>query len=477
MYSKPMFSLISQAEVKRLHEAAVAMLDRFGIDVGDPAVREMLLEHGCKLIHKNRVQISHELIEAMLKSNKRQVQFRSLFGRDLLIQAGKNYTHTFGGAAAIVDLDGNYREPTGQDLVNAYRLNDHLDNIDMACALVYPSDLDKRMTQYLEVALPLLNSQKPVYGPGLADPGSAKYIAKLNDILTNCDQSVPRPFLINVSPQSPFIWTKDDTDCLGYVVKSGIPTTLLAAPMAGLTSPLSVIGCVTQCHAEILAFAVLYHLINPETVRFYASRCFFPNMRTCQLSIGLPENAIASALTAQLAEYCGFISDINGGYTTSCDSDAQIGYEKMLNCLLPALAGATMVTGAGSLAGGTVYSPVEHVIDDEIFGRILRVLEPCVVDEEAFGLEALEDVVLGGNTFLQQQHTVDVLRSGQLFKPTISFNDTWAEWQAARKPDLRERAAQRARDILSKHEQPELDPALVKEINDLTKAAEKELLS
>lgn len=475
MMFTPTLSLISQEQVRQIHEAAIDMLDRFGIDVADPDIREMMLAHGCKLIHNNRVQISHELIEAMIKSNKQQVTFRSLFGQELVVETGKRYTHTFGGAAAIIDLDGNYRVPTAGDLVDAYRLNDYLDHVDMACALVYPSDLDKRMTQYLEVVLPLLNSRKPVDGPGLSHPGAAKYIAKLNDLLTGGDMTAPRPFMINVSPQSPFIWPKDDTDCLRYVVCSGIPTTLLAAPMAGLTSPLSVIGCVTQCHAEILAFGVLYYLLNPETVRFYASRCFFPNMRTCQLSIGLPENAVASAITAQLATYCGFISDINGGYTTSCASDVQVGHEKMLNCLLPAMAGATMVTGAGSLAGGTVYSPVEHVIDDEIFGRILRVLAPSVIDEDVFGLEALEDVVLHGSTFLQQPHTVQCLRSGELFKPTIAFNDTWAEWQRVHMPDIREQAAQRARDLLAKAEKPELDPALVKEINDLTRAAEKEL--
>lgn len=477
MIAEATFSLINEAQIKHIHETAIEMLDRFGIDVGDTALRDLMLEHGCKLIHGGRVQISHEMIEVMIKSNKQKLVFRSAFGRELVIEAGKHYTHTFGGAAAIIDLDGTYRKPTGDDLVEAYRLNDYLDNINMACALVYPSNLDKRLTQYLEVALPILSSQKPVDGPGLAEPGSAKYIAMLNDLLTNGDMNAPRPFMINVSPQSPFIWTKDDTDCLRYVIKSGIPTTLLAAPMAGLTSPLSVIGCVTQCHAEILAYGALYYLINPETVRIYASRCFFPNMRTCQLSIGLPENAIASAITAQLANYCGFISDINGGYTTSCATDVQVGYEKMLNCLLPALAGATMVTGAGSLGGGTIYSPVEHVIDDEIFGRILRVLAPREINEDVFGFEALEDVILGGNTFLQQPHTVDYLRGGELFKPTVAFNGTWAEWQQANMPDIRERAAQRVREIRAKQERPELDPALIKEINAVTAAAEKELLA
>ena len=477
MVTEAKLSLINEQQIKRIHETAIEMLDRFGIDIGDKSVRDMMLENGCKLIHNSRVQISRELIDAMIKTNKQKVVFKSLFDRELVLETDHRYTHTFGGAAAIIDLDGNYRRPTGDDLVDAYRLNDYLDNIDMACALVYPSDLDRRLTQYLEVVLPLLSSLKPVDGPGLSDPGSAKYIALLCDTITNGDINAPRPFMINISPQSPFIWPKDETDCLSHIIKSGIPTTLLAAPMAGMTSPLSVIGCVTQCHAEILAYGVLYYLFNPETPRIYASRCFFPNMRTCKLSIGLPENAIAGAITAQLATYCGFLSDINGGYTTGCATDAQIGYEKMLNCLLPLMAGATMITGAGSLGGGTIYSPVQHVIDDEIFGRIMSVLTPREINSDAFGFDALEDVIIGGYTFLEQPHTVEYLKSGELFAPTVSYNDTWVEWQLDNMPDIRESAAQRAREILAKHEKPEPDANLVKEINLITESAKKELLN
>jgi trimethylamine--corrinoid protein Co-methyltransferase len=477
--TKPFMKIVTDAQIEKIHQKAIDMLQNYGIDVREEECKNTLLEHGCKLIHNGRVQISPDLIDSMIAKNKKKIEFESLFGNKLTVEYGKHYSHTFGGASAIVDLDGNYRLATGQDLVQSYMLNDELEHLDMACALVYPSDLDDRMCQYLECMLPLVNSRKPVCGAALSHPGPAKYVAKLNDIITGGDMSKPRPLMTHVSPQSPFVWTAEDIDCVRSVCKSGVPTTLLTAPMAGLTSPMSIIGNVTQVHAEILAWGVWYYLVNPECAWIYAPRCYFPNMRNCQLSPGLPENAIASAIASQMANYYGFISDVNGGYITSCTSDVQIGYEKMMNCLMPAMAGATIVTGYGAIAGGTIYSPVQHVIDNEICGRVKKALEVIdLSDDYIFGEEALEDVVLEKNTFLEQMHTIEYMR--KMFTPTVAFNGTWAEWSAMNAPDIKEVAATQAREIFARYEKPVLEdvnPALAKEINDLTKAAEKELLA
>ncbi len=467
--------LISDEQVRQIHLKAIDMLDRYGIDVMDEDCKKTLLEHGCKLIHNGRVQIAHELIDDMIRTNKSTIKFESLFGGKLKVERGKFYSHTFGGAAFVLDLDGNFRNSTGDDLLDSYKLNDSLKNMDMACALVYPTDWDNRMCQYLECLLPVMTSRKPVCGAALSHPGPAKYVAKMSEIITGGDKEKPRPLMTHVSPQSPFIWTAEDIDCVRYISAAGIPCTLLAAPMAGLTSPLSIIGHVTQVHAEILAWGVWFYLVNPDSPRMYAPRCFYPNMRTCQLSIGLPESAIASAIASQLGDYCGFVSDVNGGYTTSCASDVQIGYEKMQNIALPAMAGATIVTGAGAIAGGTVYSPVQHVIDDEIFGRVKRIMTPHDTDdEEAYGIEAIDEVIFNGSTFVQEPHTIDYL--SELFRPTVAFQDTWRVWETTGMPDIREVAAQRAREIMANYEPVELDPALKKELDDLTKAAEKELL-
>jgi len=68
-------------------------------------------------------------------------------------------------------------------------------------------------------------------------------------------------------------------------------------------------------------------------------------MKNTQSILGLPETGISSALAVQLASSLGFMTDVYGLSCTSCALDEQAGYEKMINALLPSMAGATMITG------------------------------------------------------------------------------------------------------------------------------------
>lgn len=165
--------------------------------------------------------------------------------------------------------------------------------------------------------------------------------------------------MVGISPESPLFLPKEITDTMRHIIGAGIPTSILSAPVAGYSSPITVIGCIAQCHAEILVFAAVAYLMNPNCVLFYGSRTFFPSMRSSQCAMGLPETGISSAICAQLATYLGWMSDVYGLTCTSCAPDEQAGYEKMINGLLPAMAGATLVTGFdGSWADWTKMGEV-----------------------------------------------------------------------------------------------------------------------
>ena len=262
---------------------------------------------------------------------------------------------------------------------------------------------------------------------------------------------------------------------MSHIVKAGIPVSILAAPMGGLTSPLSVAGTVGQAHAEILAFAAVAYLMNPECVMFYGSRTFFANMRNSQSILGLPETGISSALAVQLANYCGFMSDVYGLSCTSCAMDEQAGYEKMINGLLPAIAGATMVTGFGSTASVMCCSLSQLVLDNEICAMIRKAKKPFEFSDEELGLEALEYVINDGETFLEQEHTIDHLRS-EVFQPSIGFDSVWADWIKCGETPLTERAADRALDLIKQDVVPEVKPEIKTEVDKLLELAKRELL-
>ena len=72
----PRLNYVSNEEIAKLHQYGVDILKKLGMRVEDPAVRDMLCEHGCTQ-KDDRVYFSDSLIEEMLKAQKGKVTMTS----------------------------------------------------------------------------------------------------------------------------------------------------------------------------------------------------------------------------------------------------------------------------------------------------------------------------------------------------------------------------------------------------------------
>lgn len=472
----PRLNYVSNEDIIKLHEYGVQILKKVGMRVEDPNIRQLLCENDCSA-KGERILFSETLIERMLKEQSKKVTFTSATtGMTKELELGKTFTHSTGGAPWIADMKtGKRRNAELTDLIDTIRVMNQLPNLDIPCALVYPSDVPSAITQLKQTATMFEYSHKPIYGPGISLSNNAKYIAELFRLYGNNDLENNPIGMVGISPESPLFLPKEITDTMKHIIGASIPTSILAAPMGGLTSPLSVAGTVAQAHAEILAFACVAYLINPKCVLFYGSRTFFANMKNTQSILGLPETGISSALAVQLANYCGFMSDTYGLACTSCAMDEQAGYEKMINALLPGIAGSTLITGFGSTASVMCCSLSQLVLDDEIVAMIRKAQRPFVINEEELGFEAIEYVINDNETFLEQEHTIDHIH-GEIFSPSIGFDSVWADWIACGETPLTIRAQERALQLLEKDEIVPQKPEITAEVDKILKAAEKELL-
>ncbi len=464
-------------KLEKLHQAGVKMLTTFGVRIEDPEMRTLLEKNGC-VVTGERVKYCPQLIEAAVKNAKKTVTMASPTGAKLTLsmEAGQAMSHSTGGAPWVLDpKTGQRRNGLLSDLVDSVRVMNHLDALNLPCALVYPSDVASPISQFMQAVTMLRYSKKPIYGPGISTAINAKYIAELFQIYGG-PQLAENPIgLVGISPESPLFLPKEITDTLQIIVQAGIPVSILSAPMGGLTAPVTVAGCVAQAHAEILSFAVLAYLINPKTVLFYGARTFFANMKTGQSILGLPETGISSAIAVQLATHCGFMSDVYGLACTSCTMDEQTGYEKMLNALLPALAGATMITGYGSLGSVMCASLGQLVIDNEMLNMIKKAQRAIEVTDDVLGFEAIEAVVEGHESFLEQPHTVEYLQAGEIFTTQVGFDSVWADWVASGEKSLEEKANAEALRLIEKDQVAEEDPAVAKAVQQLIEQAKQEM--
>jgi trimethylamine--corrinoid protein Co-methyltransferase len=455
----------------RIHEASVSILARLGVRVDDEGLREDLQNHGCG-VTKDRVTIPSGLIDRVLATVKGEVSLRSHTGRSICVRQGGVWSHSTGGIPSVIDLEtGQKRSATLKDFAGAIRLMNKLD-CDMPCALLYPADVPAPISQVVQFEYLLRYSEKPVYGPGVSSPGEAKYIVELFNACASGDGFLG---VVGISPESPLYYPKVITDTMRIIVSAGIPTVILVAPLAGISSPMTVAGSLAQLNANMLAFVTISHIINPKTPLIYGARMNFPNMKTGQSIWGLPEVGVAGAIAVQLASSYGFLSDVYGLSCTSCTFDAQAGYEKATNCLTAMLAGANLISGLGSLASLTVASYEQLVIDDEIFSAQKRVRRGVSVNEDTLALDVIEDVIKGGS-FLEQEHTIRHLRGGEVFIPRLGFDRTWTEWDAAGQKDIREAAREFARKHLAGSDCQPIGEHLDREINRVMQAARRDLV-
>jgi trimethylamine:corrinoid methyltransferase-like protein len=70
-----------------------------------------------------------------------------------------------------------------------------------------------------------------------------------------------------------------------------------------------------------------------------------------------------------------------------------------MTTLLPALAGANTIYGAGMLELGMTFSMEQLVIDNDIFGMVKKAMQGIPVSDETLSVESIQKVGVGNNFF------------------------------------------------------------------------------
>ncbi len=223
----------------------------------------------------------------------------------------------------------------------------------------------------------------------------------------------------------------------------------------------------------LLACVVLAQLARPGLAVVYRGRLSVMDPRTGLSVWGNPEIGLISAATVEIGHHYGLPVNVYGFCTNAHGPDIQSGYERALNALTPALAGADEISGVGEMDGGLASSLAQIVIDDEILASIGRVRRGFEVSEDSLALDVIGAVMNGSRNFLAEMHTVRYLRQGELLHPQLARRDSYAEWAAAGRQGLAEAAREKALQLLATHEAPPLSEEQLAALRDVIRAAEK----
>jgi trimethylamine--corrinoid protein Co-methyltransferase len=443
-------------EIEAIHTATLRILSEIGIILDQPAARKLLTEAGATISDRDRVLIPPQLVEWALTQCPPTVSTRGRSGATVTLGDGSLRWHNLGGARDVFDPQTTSIRPAmTQDVIDAARILDALEHCTCLTPFFTPQDVPGELMGLAMYRHTIPHTAKPVYGPGVQTAREAQYFIEMVEVLGPPAEMT----MMAISPVSPLNFPSHLVEAMLETARHGLPFGSLPCPTAGTTAPLTLSGALAQQNAEVLASLVLVQLVKPGLPVIYCGRLAMLEPRTGVSVWGGVELGLASAGTVAMAHRYHLPVNVYGFSTNSHTLDLQNGFERALNALIPALAGADELSGIGEMDAGVASSFAQMVLDNELAASVHRALHGFSTDSEALAVEVIASTMNGTRNFLGQKHTRTTLKSGEILLTKLA-----------------ERAGAEAERILSEHRAPPLDSSQERALDEIMAAAQKELV-
>ncbi|MGF1610830.1 MAG: trimethylamine methyltransferase family protein [Kiloniellales bacterium] len=457
---------LTDAEVQRMHQAALDVLENIGLGSAIPSCIELVTQAGGTLTDQGRLLFPRALVEDTIAKAARHFVLPGQDPKhDLEPWGTKVHFGTAGAAVHMVDaITGEYRESTLADLYDIARLVDALEHIHFYQRSIVPRDMVEPRDLDFNTCYACVSGTSKHVGTSFVLPEHVEEgIAMLHVIAGGEDKWRARPFvsMSNCFVVPPLKFAEDACRCLEAGVRGGMPILLLAAGQAGATSPAALAGAVVQEVAECLAGLVYVNLIVPGHPAIFGPWPFVSDLRTGAMSGGSGEQALLSAACAQMTQFYDLPTGVPAGMTDSKIPDAQSGYEKGVTEALLAQAGCNLIyESAGMHASLLGFCLESLVIDNDMIGGVLRTVRGIEVTEDSLSIEAMRQVCLEGpNHFLGHEQTLSLMQSEYVY-PAVGDRSSPKEWIEQGSTSVVERARRKTQGILSRHYPAHVSPAI-----------------
>ena len=455
---------LSQTDMQNIHAAALEALEQIGLaDAPESGVR-YLTGAGANLGEDGRIRFPRALIEDTIARANREI---TLHGRDpkhdMILSGTRVHYGTAGAAVHMVDVDGrNYRESTVQDLYDAARITDTLDNIHFFQTPMVCRDIADNYEMDLNTVYAACAGTTKHIGTRFTEATFMKGLFELiYAIAGGEDKFRARPFISNsncfVVP--PMKFATDACLVMEDCIRGGMPVLLLSAGMAGATMPSTIAGAIVQAIAECLAGLVYVNAVKPGHPAIFGTWPFGLDLRSGAMTGASGEQALLTAGCSQMHKFYGLPGGAAAGISDAKLPDMQAGWEMMCSNLMAGLSGLNMVyEAAGMHASLLGFCHESLILGDDLIGQAMRCVRGIEVSEETLALDQIREVCLGGpGHYLGTAQTLARMETDFVY-PTLGNRMSPKEWDENDKPDLIASTIARKNQILSQPSAARFDP-------------------
>jgi trimethylamine--corrinoid protein Co-methyltransferase len=440
--------------IKRIHYAALDVLERTGVAVHSEKGRNILDTAGCDVDNKSAVvRFPPSLVEDCSRKNDRAVVF---YGRTRKHDARLDFDHVHicsdGNGTEAMDFEKHIRRQSMKsDVAKSAFVSDALKGHGINWPNVTSQDVPQGTRHIHDLQASLENTEKHITIATNTAVWEVEDVIELASAAAGGKEELRRrPLISSIHTSfSPLQIEGGSLDAGLRICEAGVPICFYVMPGPGSTGPATLAGSVALAVAEALAGNTIFQLHRPGTAFVFSCGMANMDMRTSTRAGGGPEHGLTSAAFSQMAHHYGFPSLVGGFVTTSKEPDQQAAYDKFASAVTPILAGADMIAGIGLLEDCRTLWLEQLVIDDEMSRIIGRIAQGIEVDDESLALDVIHEVGIGKD-YLGQRHTMNHFRT-EFFNPVVSDRSSYDTWAAKGSKSLMTRAGDEVRRIFKEH--------------------------
>ncbi|MDO4491430.1 MAG: trimethylamine methyltransferase family protein [Lachnospiraceae bacterium] len=409
MKKRVKYSVMTEAETSLFADRMEQLLSERGVWMDHEKMKEELAAAGC-IVEGDRVLFPREVIKKAVASVPAEFTLYAPDEANNMVfphPEGSFYTRTCTGAPFYQPAEGEKRLATLDDCSEYFALANQLSNISY---VALPSACDPSVPENsidvhtLERAL--TTSKKHIWiQPYEAD--NVKYLIEMCQAAAGGAEALrEKPMVSFISCSVPVLQYKYmDAEIIYQCAKAGIPVQPCSLPTAGANAPGSAQGVALVACAEVLAQIVMLELLCPGLPVIAATLLFSLDMVTTQTLQSNTEITYGRLICMQVFEQ--YYNIRCHSYGTGSDSnkfDGQNMIERTSLIQAMALSDASVLGGAGQFDTAKTISPLQLIIDNEIFETAKRLRRGLIVDDDTMNFQEL----LSGNDaggYLRSKHT------------------------------------------------------------------------
>jgi len=410
--------VLEKDEIDRIDVTSIRILAELGVSIHSEKVCDMLEGEGCvRSKDRDRILIPEDVVRSAVSNRAGKTILLASRDKkhDICIPCGRTFMANGGEAVYVKNLITGKRHPsTIEDVIDFTVLADRLPQVDFLWTMSGATEQPPHIKELLEQRASFEYSAKHYQG-GAMTARQAKEMVEMASTLSGGERDLEkRPIFSAVEcPISPLTFEGGVAEAQVELAKGGIPIVAMSAPIAGITSPVTLSGTIAQTNAENLASLVISQAGKKGAPFIYSSDSSPADMKTGSIDYGGIESALMHAGCGQMGRHYRLPTMTAGA--TVAETSVFLGtvQEGVPLMMVEALNRSDLGSGFGGIDNALGASYEQMVADAWIWEYAREFARDFKSDDEAISFETIRAVVKGGS-YLSQPHTMRNFRRENL---------------------------------------------------------------